>query len=333
MPNMPDKTPVPTPATALNTIRQRSDIPAEATLRFVASDVSLRGVYVPLITPFAPDGTVALDALDALAHTYLDAGVAGLVPLGTTGETPLLDHDEQAAVVDVCARVCRERHAPMIVGTGTNSTRSTIAATQALAAIPETTAALCVVPYYLRPGQAGIVAHFEAIAAASPVPVVIYNIPGRTGRLLEPDGLLRLANTANIVGVKQAVGAVDDGSLRLLAEAPPGFAVLGGDDAFMFPLVLLGAAGAISAAAHVCTRRFVEMTECGLAGKVDEGRAHHDALLAVSRACFAEPNPAVFKGVLHAQGLIATPDVRLPLTNASPEAVRRAVDAVDAAGG
>ena len=299
----------------------------------MANDAPLRGVYVPIITPFASDGRVALDALEALAHTYLDDGVAGLVPLGTTGETPLLDHDEQAAVVDTCARVCRERHAPMIVGVGTNNTRTTIAATQALAAIPEATAALCVVPYYLRPGQGGIVAHFEAIAEASPVPIVLYNIPGRTGRLLEPDGLLRLAGTPNIVGVKQAVGSLDDGSLRLLAEAPPGFAVLGGDDHLMFPLVLLGAAGAISAAAHVCTRRFVEMTECGLAGKVDEGRAHHEALLGVSYACFAEPNPAVFKGVLHARGLIPTPDVRLPLTNASPAAVQRALDAISAAGG
>jgi 4-hydroxy-tetrahydrodipicolinate synthase len=299
----------------------------------VASDVSLRGVYVPLITPFAHDGGVARDALEALAHTYLDAGVAGLVPLGTTGETPLLDHDEQTAVIEVCARVCRERHAPMIVGAGTNNTRATIAATAALRAVPEATAALCVVPYYLRPGQAGIVAHFEAVAAASPVPLVLYNIPGRTGRLLEPEGLLRLANTANIAGVKQSVGTIDDGSLRLLAEAPAGFAVLGGDDHLMFPLVLLGAAGAISAAAHVCTRRFVEMTECGLAGKVDEGRAHHEALLPVSRACFAEANPAVFKGVLHAQGLIPTPDVRLPLTNASDAGVRQALDAIDAAGG
>jgi 4-hydroxy-tetrahydrodipicolinate synthase len=237
-----------------------------------------------------------------------------------------LDHDEQTAVIDVCARVCRERGAPMIVGVGTNNTRSTIAATEALAAVPEATAALCVVPYYLRPGQDGIVAHFEAIAAASPVPVVLYNIPGRTGRLLEPAGLLRLARHPNIIGVKQAVGAVDDPSLQLLAEAPADFAVLSGDDPSIFPLVLLGAAGAISAAAHVCTRRFVEMVECALAGKVDEGRAHHEALLPVSRACFAEPNPAVFKGVLHRQGLIPTPDVRLPLTNASDGAVQRAAE-------
>jgi 4-hydroxy-tetrahydrodipicolinate synthase len=299
----------------------------------VATGATLRGVYIPIITPFAADGSVALDALEGLAHRFLDAGIAGLLPLGTTGETPLLEADEKRAVIDVCTRVGRERQAQVIVGAGTNSTKATIAATAALADVGGVTATLCVVPYYLRPSQAGIVAHFEAVAAASPVPVVLYNIPSRTGQVLEPDGILRLASTPNVVGLKQSMGSIDTGTLRLLAEAPPGFAVLGGDDPLLFPLVLLGAAGAVCASAHVCTRRYVEMIECGLAGKVDEGRAHHDALLSVARAGFAEPNPAVFKGVLHAQGLIPTPDVRAPLTNASPGAVEAALEAVAAAGG
>jgi 4-hydroxy-tetrahydrodipicolinate synthase len=289
-------------------------------------------VYIPLITPYAADGAVDLDAVERLAVRALDAGVAGLVPLGTTGETPLLEPDEKHAIVDVCARVARARGAHVIVGAGTNSTRSTVSAVAALAG-SGATAALCVVPYYLRPSQAGIIAHFEAVADASPVPIVIYNIPSRTGQPLEPDSLLRLANTANIVGVKQSVGAVDVGTLRVLAEAPGDFAVLGGDDPILFPLVLLGGAGAVAASAHVCTRRYVEMIECALAGKVDEGRTHHEALLPVARACFAEPNPAVFKGVLAAQGLIATPDVRAPFTNASPAAVEAALEAITAAGG
>jgi 4-hydroxy-tetrahydrodipicolinate synthase len=299
----------------------------------VAGDVQLRGVYVPMITPFAADGSVALDALHDLAHRFLDAGVAGLVPLGTTGETPLLETDEQRAVLDVCARVGRERQAQVIAGAGTNSTRSTVAALEALAGVDGVTAALCVVPYYLKPNQAGIVAHFEALAAASPVPVVMYNIPSRTGVTLEPPGLLRLANTANVIGVKQSVGAVDLATLGVIADAPPGFAVLGGDDAFVFPQVLLGATGAVSAAAHVCTRRWVEMVECALAGKVEEGRTHHEALLPVARTGFAEPNPAVFKAVLCEQGLIPTPDVRAPLVNASPGALEAALEAVAAAGG
>lgn len=296
------------------------------------STPALRGVYIPLVTPFAADGSVDLEAVEQLAVRALDAGVAGLVPLGTTGESPLLDSDEKHAVVDVCTRVARGRGAHVIVGAGTNSTRSTVSAVEGLAE-SGATAALCVVPYYLRPSQAGIVAHFEAVAAASPVPIVLYNIPSRTGQPLEPDSLLRLANTANVIGVKQSVGAVDVGTLRVLAEAPDDFAVLGGDDPILFPLVLLGGAGAVAASAHVCTRRYVEMIECGLAGKVDEGRAHHEALLPVARACFAEPNPAVFKGVLAAQGLIATPDVRAPLANASPAAVEAALEAITAAGG
>jgi 4-hydroxy-tetrahydrodipicolinate synthase len=290
-----------------------------------------RGVYVPLITPFAADDSVAIDALEGLAHTYLDAGAAGLVPLGTTGESPLLDADEKRAVIDACARVATERGAHMIVGAGTNSTRATVEAVRALADVPGATGALCVVPYYVRPSQAGIVAHFVEVAKASPVPIVVYNIPARTGRLLEADGLIELANTANISGVKQAVNGIDEGTLRVLAEAPDDFAMLGGDDPFLLATVLMGGAGAICASAHVCTERFVAMIECGLVGKVEEGRAHHEALLPVIAACFAEPNPSVFKGVLQAQGRIPTADVRLPFLNASSGAVDRALAAIDAA--
>ncbi len=291
----------------------------------------LRGVYLPLITPFAADGSVALDALEGLADEYLAAGAAGLVPLGTTGESPMLDADEKRAVIDVCSRVSAARGAHLVVGTGSNDTASTVKGVLTLTDIPGLTAIMCVVPYYLRPSQAGIVAHFVEIAQASPVPVVVYNIPARTGRLLEPDGLLELARTPNIIGVKQALGTVDDGTLRVLAEAPDDFAILSGDDYLDFPLTLLGGAGGIIASAHLCTERWVAMIECGLAGKVDEGRAHHEALLPVVAAAFAEPNPAVFKAVLHAQGKIPTPAVRLPLTDASPAARDRALAAVEAA--
>ena len=295
------------------------------------ADPLLRGVYVPLITPFAVDGSVALDAIERLSNEVLEAGAAGLVPLGTTGESPFLDADEKRAVIDRCASVCRERGAHIVIGAGTNSTSATVAAVKALADVPATTAALIVVPYYVRPSQAGIIAHFKEVAKSSPVPIVVYNIPARTGRLLEPDGLLELANTPNIIGVKQSVGSIDDGTLRVLAEAPPDFAVLGGDDYLLFPIVVTGGSGGICASAHVCTDRWVALTECALAGKVDEGRRHHEALLPVVAACFAEPNPAVFKAVLHAQGRIPTPDVRLPLVNASPGALERALAAVEAA--
>jgi len=291
----------------------------------------LQGVYVPLVTPFAADGSVAIEAVERLTHEYLDAGVAGIVALGTTGETAALEADEQAAVIDTCARVCEARQAQLIVGAGTNNTAKTIAAVRALAGTPALTAVLVVVPYYVRPSEAGIVAHFEAVASESQVPVVVYNIPARTGRNLGPAGMLRLTEHANIIAVKQAVGALDEDTLTILAGAPADFSVLGGDDAFLLPTVLMGGAGAISASAHVCTERFVTMIDCGLAGKVDDARAHAAALLPVVQRCFAEPNPVVFKGVLHAQGRIPTPDVRLPLVRASEPAVQAALDAIAAA--
>ena len=188
------------------------------------------------------------------------------------------------------------------------------------------------VPYYVRPSEAGIVEHFKAVAAASPVPVVIYNIPTRTGRDLSSVGVLELAHTPNVTGIKQAHDTLDADTLRILAGAPSHFSVLGGEDTILFPVALMGGAGTISASAHLCTERFVAMIECGLSGKVDDGRVHAEALLPVVQACFAEPNPSVFKGVLHAQGLIPTPDVRLPLVNASRSSGEsQALEAVTAA--
>ncbi len=294
------------------------------------SDVALRGVYVPVITPFASDGSVALDALEQLCRDYLDAGVTGIVALGTTGESTALDVDEKRSVVETCARVCAERDAQLIVGAGTNSTRTTRQAVKELATTPACVAALIVVPYYVRPSEAGIMAHFKEVAAVSPVPVVIYNIAIRTGRHLSAAGVLELARTPKFAGIKQAATGLDLDTLELLkgSNEIDGFAVLGGEDPFLFPIVLMGGAGTICASAHVCTGRFVEMIECGLAGKLDDGRVHAEALLPVVQALFAEPNPAVFKGVLHAQGRIPTPDVRLPLVNATPGATQRAVDAV-----
>ncbi len=296
----------------------------------MTSALALHGVYLPLITPFAADGSVALDAVTTLCHEYLDAGATGIVPLGTTGESSALTADEKRAVVAACSTVCVERNAQLIVGAGTNATATTIAAVQDLAGTPGLSGVLIVVPYYVRPSEAGIVAHFKAVADASPVPVVLYNVAFRTGRHLSAAGVLDAAVHPNIVGIKQATGLEVD-TLELLRDAPADFAVLGGEDAFLFPLMLMGASGTICASAHVLTEQFVSMIECGIVGKVDEGRAHAEALLSVVQACFAEPNPAVFKGVLHAQGRIPTPDVRMPLTNASQAAIDAALAAISAA--
>jgi 4-hydroxy-tetrahydrodipicolinate synthase len=296
----------------------------------MASDFRPRGVFVPLITPFTEDDKVDLGSLEALAASVLDEGAAGIVALATTGEPTSMDAGERAAAVEVCARVAADRGATLIVGAGTYDTRTTIERHEALADVPGVAASLAVVPYYVRPTEAAIVRHFEAVAARSPVPMLLYNIPYRTGRGLGAAALLELAAVDGVAGVKQAVGGIDADTLAVLAGAGDGFAVLGGDDPFLFPLVLMGGHGAVSASAHVCTARFVEMIECGLNGRVAEGRAHAEALLPLVQALFAEPSPAPLKAVLHAAGRIATPHVRMPLGDASPEVAERAVAAARA---
>jgi 4-hydroxy-tetrahydrodipicolinate synthase len=284
-------------------------------------------VYVPLVTPFDARGDVAVDALERLADDVLSAGAAGIVVLATTGEPTSLDEAERAAVLAACSRVCADRGAGLIVGAGTNDTRTTIARHEALAGVPGVIASLAVVPYYVRPTESAIVTHFQFVATRSPVPLVAYNVPYRTGRGLGAASLLDLAATDNIAGLKQAVAAIDADTLTVLAGAPKGFAVLGGDDPYLFPLTLMGAPGAIAASANLFTRRFVTMIEHGLAGDVAPGRAHAVALLPLVLTLFAEPSPAVIKGLLHAEGRIPTPDVRMPLSNASATAVQHALAA------
>ena len=282
--------------------------------------MQIAGLYVPLVTPFDERGAVDLEALERLARELLDDGADGLVALGSTGEPFALTDRESAAVVDVCARVCADADAQLIVGAGAADTRGAIARHGPLANLPGTVASLAVVPYYVRPSESAIVAHFAAVAAESPVPMLVYNIPPRTGAGLGADALLELAAVDGIAGMKQSVGAVDTDTVRVLAEAPSGFAVLCGDDAFILPLLALGGAGAVAAAAHVCTNRFAQLVR-------DADAAKAAALLPLVLALFAEPNPAVIKAVLHAQRRIPTADLRMPLAGAS----RGALDGARAA--
>jgi 4-hydroxy-tetrahydrodipicolinate synthase len=197
--------------------------------------------------------------------------------------------------------------------------------------VPGVVASLAVVPYYVRPSETGILAHFQAVAERSPVPLITYNVPYRTGRGLGAAALLELAATDNVAGLKQAVASLDADTLTLLANQPEDFAVLGGDDAFLFPTMLMGGKGAIAASSHFCTERVVAMLAAGAAGDVATGRPHAEALLGLTVALFAEPSPAVIKALLHAEGRIPTPDVRLPLAAATGAALQRAQAAYAAA--
>jgi 4-hydroxy-tetrahydrodipicolinate synthase len=288
-------------------------------------EASLQGLYIPLITPFTEEGNLAADALEKLAHAVIDDGAAGLVALGTTGESPALTAAERRAVLDICARVCRERGATLIAGAGSNDTASTARALRDLAAWPEVAAALTVVPYYTRPSQDGVIAHFARVAADSPVPVLVYNIPYRTGTSLSSKTLRGLAAIPGIAGVKHAVGGIDHDTVMLMADLPEDFAVLAGDDVFASPLLALGAAGGILASALVRTRDNADFVAAWRAGEGRRGRALGNRLATLAAALFAEPNPCVIKGVLHAQGKIPSPGVRLPLLPARHETVHAAL--------
>jgi 4-hydroxy-tetrahydrodipicolinate synthase len=293
--------------------------------------MELSGVYVPLVTPFAPDGEVDTAALDRLAREVIAAGAAGLVALGTTGEPAVLEDAERRAVLDVCAAVRRDTGTTLVVGAGTSGTRRSAAALAELAAWPEVDAALVPVPAFVRPTEEGVVRHVEELGRRSPVPLLVYHVPHRTARPLGAATLRELAALPGVAGMKHAVPALDADAVTLLADPPPGFTVLAGDDVMAAPLLALGAAGGILASAHLCTARWAAMVDVWRAGDAPRARCLGAPLAPLAAALFAEPNPTVIKAVLHARGRIATPDVRLPLLPPDPATVAAALDRLTAA--
>ncbi|WP_085129950.1 4-hydroxy-tetrahydrodipicolinate synthase [Mycolicibacter engbaekii] len=288
--------------------------------------MELSGLYVPLITPFTDAGQLDLAALAAQAAAVLDEGATGVVALGTTGESATLTREEQRRVAATCAGVCAERGKQMLLGAGSNDTA---ASTEMISEVdPQAAALLVVVPYYSRPSQDGVVEHFRRVAAASPVPVIVYNVPYRTSLSLTPDTLLRLAALPNVAGFKHAVGCIDDATIEFMRQVGPDVAVLAGDDAYAGPLMALGGRGAILASANILTRQYVELLQAWRQGPIDEARSLHNALAPVSRSLFAEPNPVVIKAVLAAQGRIPSRHVRLPLLPATDGALDAALGAI-----
>ena len=296
-----------------------------------AVGMRLSGVHVPLITPFRPAGEVDVAALDRVAREVLAAGASGIVALGTTGEPAALEDAERRAVLEVCAAVRRDTGATLVVGAGASGTARSAAELVALGARPEVDAALVPVPAFVRPTEAGVVRHFEELARQSPVPLIAYHVPHRTARPLGAATLRALAAVPGVVGVKHAVAALDADAVALLADPPPGFTVLAGDDVMATPLLALGAAGGILASAHLCTGAWAAMAEAWRAGDAPRARGLGAPLVPLAAALFAEPNPAVIKAVLHARGRIATPDVRLPLLPPHRDSVATALGLLAAA--
>ncbi len=283
----------------------------------------MHGIHVPVVTPFTADGALDVASLERLAHQVLDEGAAGLVALGTTGEAQLLTAAERRTVTGVCRRVSDAHRTPLTVGAGTIGT--TESAEQAAACAEDADHLLVPVPYYLRPSDEGVLDHFAAVGAAAGVPLVVYNVPYRTGKTLRVETLLTLLGRDEVAGVKHCAGAVDADTLTLLAR---GHGVLGGDDAFLYPVLQLGAAGGVAATANVAPGAVTAMEGAVRAGDAARARGLHEALLPLTEALFAEPSPAVIKAVLAERGSIACPGVRAPLRAPAAASVNAALDAL-----
>lgn len=273
----------------------------------------LSGVWIPLITPFK-DGRIDFASYRRLIEHYVAHGVSALFPLGTTGEAPTLDDDEVDEIVAATVEVAAGR-LPTFVGVGGNDTRKVIKTLRRLER-HDFAGIVSVCPYYSRPSQDGMRQHFSAIADATDRQILIYNIPYRTSVNLGNDTLLRLAERRNIVGVKDSSGSIAQ-SLELLARKPAGFSVLTGEDGLYFTMMCNGADGGILAAAHLATERFVEIGRLIAANDLAAARATWSSLRSFIPKLFQEANPMPIKHCLWRQGLIASPECRLPLTSIS----------------
>jgi len=285
-------------------------------------------VVTALATPFLPDGGLDLDGAAVLARHVVASGSQGLVLGGTTGESPTLRDEELWALV-ATVREAVGSTARLTVGTGTNDTSRSVERT-VRATEEGADAVLVVTPYYNRPSQAGLVAHFTAVAAATDRPVLLYDIPSRTGREIDVETLVTLSRVPNIIGVKDATGRVDKSTDVILATrgAPGGFDVWSGSDEVNLPLLSVGAVGVVSVAAHLAGPEISEMVAVHATDPV-RARELHLACMPLHRALFLDPNPGPLKAALRARGLPAGP-VRLPLADASDDIASVVVDALSA---
>jgi 4-hydroxy-tetrahydrodipicolinate synthase len=288
----------------------------------------IQGSIPAIVTPMNEDGSLDLPALCRLLDWHITEGSDAVVVVGTTGESPTVDMDEhctliRATVEHVAGRI------PVIAGTGANSTSEAIELAQCAKAVGAT-AHLSVVPYYNKPTQEGLYRHFKAIAEAVDLPLILYNVPGRTVADMSNDTALRLAQVRGIIGIKDATGNLERGT-DLIKRAPPGFAIYSGDDATALALVFLGGHGTISVTANVVPKLMHAMIFSGLAGDVKVAREINAQLLGLHKQLFCEANPIPVKWACARMGLVKDA-LRLPLTILSPEFHERVFSAMREAG-
>ncbi len=285
------------------------------------------GTLTALVTPFR-NGSIDEEALRRLVARQIEGGVEGLVPCGTTGESITLTHEEHARVVRIVVAEAKRR-VPVVAGAGTASTRHTIELCR-VARDAGADGVLLVCPYYNRPTQAGLEAHFRAVLREVPLPAMLYNIPARTGVDLTVDTLARLSDLAEVVAIKEATGTVTRAQ-EIKARCGDRFAVLSGDDALTLPMLAVGAVGVVSVTSNLLPRAVGEVARLARAGDLSAARSLHLRLLPVHAAMFVESNPSPVKLAMAARGLLA-PEVRLPLVWPSEASARTIAAAIAEAG-
>lgn len=277
---------------------------------------SIKGTGVALVTPFDAQGKVDTEALAQLVNYVTEGGVEYLVILGTTGESVTLTKEEKKTVIETVRKANKGR-LPMVLGVGGNDTAQVVYELKNTD-LSDMSAILSVSPYYNKPTQAGIYAHYAAIASASRKPIILYNVPGRTASNIAADTVIRLANDfKNIVAVKEASGNMGQ-IMDIINRKPKDFVVLSGDDALTLPIMACGGEGVISVVGEAAPRKFSEMVRAAMANRMDEARKLHYELLEFTDLLFAEGNPAGVKAALAHFGVMNN-HVRLPLVNASTE--------------
>jgi 4-hydroxy-tetrahydrodipicolinate synthase len=281
------------------------------------AELSLSGAYTALVTPFSPDGSeVDFVAFEKHLEAQIAGGIAGLVPCGTTGEVPTLTDGEQRELIARCKRVAKGR-AVVLAGTGSNSTKKSIESAKA-AVEAGADVVMVVMPYYSKPTQEGLFQHVCAIAKATPAPIVLYNIPGRSVVELSVDSSLRILDACpNVIGFKDATGNVIH-CQELIARAKRPISILSGDDVLTVPMMSVAATGVISVTSNVYPKAVSDMVKDALAGRVLEAGKQQVALFAVHKAMFAEASPAPAKAALALKGRMNA-SVRLPIVEASAE--------------
>jgi len=271
-----------------------------------------KGAIVAIATPFKK-GKVDEEALRGLIEFQIKNGTDGIVPCGTTGESPVLSHKEHDRVVEITVNAVKKR-VPVIAGTGSNSTDEAIRLTRHAYDVGAD-GALIVAPYYNRPTQEGLYQHYKLIAEKVPIPIIVYNIPSRTGVNITPDTMAKLSKIKNIVGVKEAAGSLQQ-MQEMITACGPNFSVLSGDDFFTFPLMCLGGHGIISVASNVAPAAVAELVDAISAGKFKKAKELHYKLTPLVNSLFIETNPAPVKAALAMMGKIQY-EIRLPLVKLS----------------